>query len=70
MKALGRRLEALERSAPDDRWRVVLDTLSDADLERLEEVLERLVSREAAIAELSDDDQRFLTRIEAMSEPA
>jgi hypothetical protein len=75
MPTLSRRLDALERVAPDDGWRPVLNALSLDDLERLEQVImtideaeRRLGSRELAIADLPAEDQQLLEKVSAMRE--
>ena len=63
MRALGRRVAALELASPPDvNWRPFLAALCDDDLDRLVDILKR---RDAGtpIEAMSDDDLRFLASI-------
>lgn len=71
MKALDKRLAVLEATLPDTRGRVVLDKLSDAELERLEAILMRWRPDESVplpVDQMPDEDLRFIASLQVASE--
>jgi len=64
MRSFERRIEALEKQSGPDDFRLALDALSDADLERL---LELITARDAGewsdLSELPAEDQRIFAQI-------
>ncbi len=67
VKALDKRLSALEAALPETQGRVALDKLSDADLERLEAILMRWRPDESLplpVDQMPDDDLRFIASIQ------
>jgi hypothetical protein len=71
MKALDRRLAALEANVPDRQWDDTLDRLDDADLSRLERILSGLEEsgfHADAIERLCDADVDFLLSVITMRE--
>lgn len=64
MKALHKRLEALEHNAGGSvNWSVVLDRLTDSQLDQLEGIVARLQDG-AKIEELSTDDLRVIASMQ------
>ena len=71
MRALDKRLTALEAAMPDPGGRFDLDSLSTADLERLEAILMRWRPDDDGplpVDQMPDDDLRFLASIRIMPE--
>lgn len=71
MKALDKRLTALEATLPNTRGRVVLDALSNTELERLEAIMMRWRPDESLplpVDQMPDDDLRFLASLRVAPE--
>lgn len=71
MRALDKRLTALEAAAPDSGGRFDLDGLSTAELERLEAILMRWRPDDDGplpVDHMPDDELRFLASIHVMPE--
>ena len=69
MRSFERRVSALEKESGPDAFRLALRGLSDADLERLEElVIARDAGEWSDVSELSIDDLRIFARIGVVGE--